>query len=152
MRDEMTRFSTILVDKHIPVLKNTLFHLLEVVLGDILRDREVEPPRADDAFSADTWNTLLDFAHSSLGSVPCFQHEEVFAKGNDVPLHWHPPLLRLDEVSLFVAGEAEADEPLAVQRLRHLLQHCDPASGVLDQVIVGRQNARDLPLNGATWS
>ena len=36
---------------------------------------------------------------------------------------------------VLVAGEAEVDEPLAVDRPRHLLQHLNPPPVVLDQVV-----------------
>ena len=47
---------------------------------------------------------------------------------------------------MLVAGEAELDEPLAVEVLRHLLQNLDPPQVVLDQVVVGRENRRDFQL------
>jgi hypothetical protein len=40
------------------------------------------------------------------------------------------------------------DKPLAVEGLRHLLQDLDAAQVVLDQVVVGREDARDLALGG----
>lgn len=43
---------------------------------------------------------------------------------------------------------AEVDEPLAVECLRHLLQDRDPPRVVLDQVVVGREDRRDLALGG----
>lgn len=50
--------------------------------------------------------------------------------------------------TVFVAGEAEVDEPLAVEGLRHILQDADAAQVVLDQVVVGREDAGDLALGG----
>ena len=47
-----------------------------------------------------------------------------------------------------MAGEAELDEPLAVEVLRHLLQNLDPLQVILDQVVVSRENRRDLLLRG----
>ena len=49
---------------------------------------------------------------------------------------------------VLVAGEAELDEPLAVEVLRHLLQNLDPPQVVLDQVVVGREDRGDFPLRG----
>ena len=49
---------------------------------------------------------------------------------------------------VFVAGEAEVDEPLAVEGAGHRLQNLDAPLAVLDQLVVGRQDARDAPLDG----
>ena len=57
----------------------------------------------------------------------------------DLP-EWRPfPSLRktIDDLSMFVVGEVEADEPLAVEQPRRLLQQRNPPLVVLDQVIVG---------------
>ena len=48
---------------------------------------------------------------------------------------------------LFVAGEAEVDEPLAVEGAGHRLQDPDAPLTVLHQFVVGRQDARDPPLH-----
>ena len=48
---------------------------------------------------------------------------------------------------LFVAGEAEVDEPLAVEGAGHRLQEPDAPLTVLHQLVVGRQDARDPPLH-----
>ncbi len=48
---------------------------------------------------------------------------------------------------VFVAGEAEVDEPLAVEGAGHRLQNPDAPLAVLDQLVVGRQDARDPPLH-----
>ena len=47
-----------------------------------------------------------------------------------------------------VAGEAEVDEPLAVEGAGHLLQDADAPLTVLHQLVVGRQDARDPALDG----
>ena len=42
-----------------------------------------------------------------------------------------------------MAGEAEVDEPLAVEGAGHRLQNLDAPLAVLDEFVVGRQDARD---------
>jgi hypothetical protein len=64
-----------------------------------------------------------------------------------------PPLRNLAEGGsdagvVFVAGEAEVDEPLAVEGAGHRLQNRDAPLVVLDEFVVGRQDARDALLNG----
>jgi hypothetical protein len=53
---------------------------------------------------------------------------------------------------VFVAGEAEVDEPLAVEGAGHRLQNLDAPLAVLDQLVVGRQDARDALLDGERGS
>ena len=65
---------------------------------------------------------------------------------NGPPLR-NQPQLRFHHLHLILAGEAEVHEPLPVDRLRHLLQDCDPADVVLDQVVVGRESLCDPPLD-----
>jgi hypothetical protein len=48
-----------------------------------------------------------------------------------------------------MAGEAEVDEPLAVESAGHRLQNLDAPLAVLDQLVVGRQDARDAALDVA---
>jgi hypothetical protein len=48
---------------------------------------------------------------------------------------------------VFVAGEAEVDEPLAVEGAGDSLQNFDAPLAVLDQFVVGRQDARDVLLD-----
>ena len=55
-----------------------------------------------------------------------------------------PPRDAVFELGGFVAGEAEADEPLLVEVLRHLLQHLDPPVVDLDQVVVGGEDGGDF--------
>ena len=45
-------------------------------------------------------------------------------------------------------GEAEVDEPLAVEPAGHLLQDLDAPLAVLDQVVVGGEDAGDAALDG----
>ena len=52
-----------------------------------------------------------------------------------------------DARQLFVAGEAEVDEPLAVEGAGHRLQNPDAPLTVLHQLVVGRQDARNPPLH-----
>ena len=52
-----------------------------------------------------------------------------------------------DARELFVAGEAEVDEPLAVEGAGHRLQEPDAPLTVLHQLVVGRQDARYPPLH-----
>ncbi len=47
-----------------------------------------------------------------------------------------------------MAGEAEVDEPLAVEGAGHLLQDADAPLTVLHQLVVGRQDTRDSALDG----
>ena len=47
---------------------------------------------------------------------------------------------RVDEGGVLVAGVAEVDEPLAVDRPRHLLQHLNPPPIVLNQVVEGAED------------
>src|SRR5205814_793224 len=51
-----------------------------------------------------------------------------------------------DERELFVAGEAEVDEPLAVEGAGHHLQEPDAPLTVLHQLVVGRQDCPDAAL------
>src|SRR5258708_7379729 len=64
------------------------------------------------------------------------------------------PSLReaVDDPCMFVAGEAEADEPLAVKQARRLLQQRHPPSVVRDQVIVGRKDTDDHLLHATRWN
>ena len=57
------------------------------------------------------------------------------------------PSGRIDERNFFVSGEAEVDEPLAVERAGHLFQNLDAPLVVFDQIVVGRQDARDPALD-----
>jgi hypothetical protein len=47
-----------------------------------------------------------------------------------------------------MAGEAEVDEPLAVETAGHLLKDLDAPLAVLDQVVVGGEDAGDAALDG----
>ena len=47
-----------------------------------------------------------------------------------------------------MAGEAEVDEPLAVEPAGHFLQDSDAPLTVLDQVVVGGEDAGDAALGG----
>ena len=49
----------------------------------------------------------------------------------------------IDDTRVLVAGEAEADEPLAVELPRRLLQQRHPPPVVLDQVVVGGEDVGD---------
>ena len=44
---------------------------------------------------------------------------------------------------MFVAGEAEVNEPLPIEQPRRLLQQLNPPSVVLDQVVVGGEDGGD---------
>ena len=62
-----------------------------------------------------------------------------------------PPLRNLaeggiGEAGVLVAGEAELDEPLAVEVLRHRLQNLYPPQVILDQVVVGREYRHNFAL------
>ena len=64
-----------------------------------------------------------------------------------------PPLRNLAEGGsdarvVFVAREAEVDEPLAVEGAGHRFQNLDTPLAVLDEFVVGRQDARDALLDG----
>src|SRR5207302_2027706 len=62
---------------------------------------------------------------------------------------WHslPPFRHAaGYASVLVAGEAEADEPLAVELPRRLLQDGHPPPVVLDQVVVGGEDIGDALL------
>jgi hypothetical protein len=49
---------------------------------------------------------------------------------------------------VFVAGEAEVDEPLAVEGAGHRLQNLDAPLAVLNEFVVGRKDARNAFLDG----
>ena len=55
------------------------------------------------------------------------------------------------DAGVLVAGEAEADQPLAVQLQRRFLQQRHPPAVVLDQVVVGGENIGDALLDGQSW-
>ena len=55
---------------------------------------------------------------------------------------------RVDERDVLVAGEAEVDEPLAVEALAISSRISMRRGVVLDQVVVGRQDVGDLALGG----
>jgi hypothetical protein len=69
------------------------------------------------------------------------------------PNFLHLPTLRNlaegggDAGVVFVAGEAEVHEPLAVKGAGHSLQNLDAPLAVLDEFVVGRQDARDALLD-----
>jgi len=52
---------------------------------------------------------------------------------------------------VFVAGEAETDEPLSVKQTRRLLQQGNPTAVVLNQVVVGGEDGSDFVLDWARW-
>jgi hypothetical protein len=52
----------------------------------------------------------------------------------------------VDDLDVLMAGEAEVDEPLAVEQPRRLLQQRNPPSVVLDQVVVGGEDGDDYSL------
>ena len=55
-----------------------------------------------------------------------------------------PPLGEaVGDLDMFVAGEAEVDEPLAVKKSRRLLQQRNTPLVVLDQVVVGGDNLNE---------
>ena len=59
-----------------------------------------------------------------------------------------PPLRHaVGDAGVLVAGEAEADEPLAVELARRLLQQPHPSPVVLDQVVVAPERTCDPQLN-----
>jgi hypothetical protein len=59
-----------------------------------------------------------------------------------------PPLGQaINDLDVFMAGEAEVDEPLAVEHPRRLLQQHDPLPVILDEVVIGGED-RDHPLLG----
>src|SRR5439155_12610580 len=59
------------------------------------------------------------------------------------------PFLRkaLNDLDVFVAGEAESDEPFAVKHPRRFLLQRDAPPVVLDQVVVGGKDVGDSLLN-----
>jgi hypothetical protein len=58
-----------------------------------------------------------------------------------------PSLRRaVGDAGVFVAGEAEADEPFSVKLSRCILQQRHPPPIVLDQVVVGGEDFSDSPL------
>ena len=66
-------------------------------------------------------------AASSIRSLSCLQ----------LPPFRNRPERRIDERDFFVSGEAEVDEPLAVERAGHLFQNLDAPLVVFDQIVVG---------------
>ena len=70
------------------------------------------------------------------------------AKLLDLPPLRNFPERRGDAGVVFVAGEAELDEPLAVKSAGHSFQDLDAPLAVLDQVVVGGQDAGDAALDG----
>ena len=58
------------------------------------------------------------------------------------------PQRRVYQRDGLVAGEAEVDEPLAVERLGHGFEQGDAARVVLDQVVVGAEDGGDFALDG----
>src|SRR5579871_846829 len=66
------------------------------------------------------------------------EHQNVF-KGNALP----PARNDGARDRVFVAREAEADEPLFVKQPRRLLQQRHPPAVVFDQVVVGRKCRND---------
>ena len=59
-----------------------------------------------------------------------------------------PPLGEaVDDLDVFVAGEAEVDEPLAVEQPRRLLQQDNPPPVGLDQIVIGGEDVGDLLLH-----
>ena len=92
-------------------------------------------------------STLADFiVELGLRRLPHCEMASVFEHLHLPPFR-NRPERRSDERKFFVAGEAEVDEPLAVEGAGHLLQNPDAPLIVLDQIVVGRQDARDPPLH-----
>jgi hypothetical protein len=79
-----------------------------------------------------------------------FTGDDIF-RSDGSALHL-PPLRNLpsgdaDARMVLVAGEAEVDEPLAVEGAGHRLQDLDAPLAVFDQVVVGGEDAGDAALN-----
>ena len=58
-----------------------------------------------------------------------------------------PPLGEaVDDLDMFVAGEPEANEPLAVEKTRRLLQQRNSPAVIFDQVVVVGEDGCDVIL------
>src|SRR5439155_13305326 len=99
--------------------------------------------------------------HRVIGEA-AHRHERLFAVARDddawIDMNAFRHLLHLptfgyvaegggDAREFFVAGEAEADKPLAVEGTSHRLKNPDAPLTVLHQLVVGRQDARNPPLD-----
>ena len=62
------------------------------------------------------------------------------------PTPWNLAQRGVDEFDFFMAGEAEVDEPFPVNRLGHFLQDGNSPGVVLNQVVIGREDAGDFAL------
>lgn len=82
--------------------------------------------------------------------LQCFPVVELkdFSQGLHLPPLRNLPQRRLHQPAALMAGEAEVDEPLAVEPAGHLLQDLDAPLAVLDQVVVGGEDAGDAALDG----
>ncbi len=58
----------------------------------------------------------------------------------------------VDDLDVFVAGEAEVHEPLAVEPPRCLLQKPNPPPVALDQVVVGGEGLANAGLSFERWN
>jgi hypothetical protein len=104
--------------------------------------------RADDSCRrVDRNRTCLSLLKRQVKSA---LEDKRILKLTGVPPLRNPPDFGVDERHVLVAGEAEVDEPLLVQRPRHLLQDRDPPRVVLDQVVIGREDRGD-PLLNIQW-
>ena len=65
-----------------------------------------------------------------------------------LPPLWNRPQRRLHQPAALMAGEAEVNEPLAVEPAGHFLQDLDAPLAVLDQIVVGGEDAGDAALDG----
>lgn len=68
-----------------------------------------------------------------------------FENGREFPEALSLPPLRhaVDDLGVFVAGEAEVDEPFLVEQPRRLLQQLYAPPVVLDQVVIGGKDGGD---------
>jgi len=70
-----------------------------------------------------------------------------FSKSFPLPPLGHAVL----DFDMFMAGEAEVDEPLFVQKPRSLLQQLNPPPVVFDEVVVGGEDGGDTSLDISIW-
>ena len=87
------------------------------------------------------------------GESPAFERKARFELNKIIELANCPPLRdlpqrRLHQPAALMAREAEVDEPLAVEPKGHLLQDLDAPLAVLDQVVVGGEDAGDAVVDG----
>ena len=87
--------------------------------------------------------TNVNIVFFEVGRFHAFLHNlNYIAQSTPLPLLGEA----VGDLEVFVAGEPEVNEPLAVEKTRRLLQQCNSPPVIVDQVVVGGEEGDDIVL------